>query len=52
MLNFFVGTLLRKRFSGSTVKKTDDEITRYLKQSGMIKRRGNFEKQLSEDLAA
>jgi hypothetical protein len=43
MLRFIFHVALKKRFAASVVKKTDDEMTRYVKQTTNIKRRGEFE---------
>lgn len=52
MLRFILHVALKKRFAGSVVKKTDDEMTRYVKQTTNIKRRCEFEQQLQQDLDA
>lgn len=52
MLKFFVETLFRRRFGRVTLYKSDDELTRFLKQTTLIKRRTSFETKLNEDLQA
>ena len=40
---FIYEVLLRRRSTTLVVRKTDDELTRYIKQTNLIKRRTNFE---------
>lgn len=49
---FVFDVLLRRRSTTLVVRKTDDELTRYIKQTNLIKRRTNFEHRLDSDLAA
>jgi len=47
---FIIEVLMRRRTSANIVKKTDDEMTRYIKQTRIKERRANFEHQLSREL--
>lgn len=47
---FIFDVLLRRRSTTLVVRKTDDELTRYIKQTNLIKRRTNFEQQLDSEL--
>ena len=49
-MDFFINVILRKRTSAMVVKKTDDEITRIVKQANIIKSRREFEKKFQQDL--
>lgn len=44
--NFF----FRRRSLKQVVRRTDDELTRFVKQTSLIKRRENFETSLTEEL--
>ncbi len=47
---FIFDVLLRRRSTALVVRKTDDELARYIKQTNLIKRRTNFEQQLDSEL--
>lgn len=44
--------MLRRRFAHAHYKKTDDELTRYLKQTKLIQQRQHFEQELEEETLA
>jgi len=52
MRKFIFEVLLRQRTSHNIVKKTDDEITRYVKQKRIMARRLDFEQKLELDSLA
>lgn len=47
---FVIEVLMRRRTTSNVVQKTDDEMTRFIKQSRIKERRANFESLLSKDL--
>lgn len=52
MKKFILEVLFRRRLSANVIQKTDDELTRYLKQKRIISRRREFEQAMSlEQLA-
>ena len=51
-MSFIFNFFFRRRSSIQVVRKTDDELTRYVKQTTLIKRRSSFESLLAEELAA
>ena len=50
MRRFFNDVLMKRRSNQMIVKKTDDEITRYVKQNQIIETRNTFEKNFQRDL--
>lgn len=52
MKKFITEVLMRQRSSHNVVKKTDDELTRYIKQKRIISNRRKFEDAMEIDTAA
>ena len=52
MRKFFREVILRQRVSHNVVLKTDDELTRYVKQNRIIRRRRTFEQQMELEALA
>ena len=50
MRRFFFDVLLKRRKNELLVKKTDDEITRYVKQNQIIDARNTFEQNFQRDI--
>ena len=51
-MNFIFNVLLRGRTRNNIVRKTDDELTRYLKQTKIIRRKNEFITKMAEEEAA
>ena len=51
-MKFFFNFFFRRRSTAQVLRKTDDELTRYVKTTTLIRRRSTFETSLAEDLAA
>jgi len=52
MKKFITEVLMRQRSSHNVVKKTDDELTRYIKQKRIISNRRKFEDAMEIDTLA
>lgn len=52
MRKFFKEVILRQRTSHNVVRKTDDEVTRYVKQKRIMRRRNDFDERMQLDTLA